>query len=1081
MFGRSVIQLNQLNQNNVHCKPTFTSNNFSPSDNTQRMARVRLDIMNILFERRLFLKMRCRRFLMVDSSPQLGHNFLCVREDRIMIPRATCLGSDFRVHFDINQNFESRLCPLSTLGLGHAGMVKKLLNVAGIYLMESADAAQFHHVRNEVRGYTSDQGTEKELAEGTVMVIPRFKDFDPSDVQSFMYPRCLTVPGHLHILYNALESAVAQLPVAKQFLEHLKVLESFLSNRTLRAKFQASCVQGQPCCASFSSYATVHIEWRWEFLSLALDKLVPLFSDMQQHFSASKMLASESGILQSKVIKQVEVVLATPCFVEFAELLRVTGKTIERTAHKLEGCLCHRDVWTAKGSWVRKRKRMLALTGQPTCIWKGRQGPWFVVEGRRTMLHDLEHGSSERLSGFMQALPEGKLASFLGLQQALRSALIETLTQKFEFWDFIPWKAVGIFSCCCGGDLSTSRTIASECVRQYDDAVRAGSSSSMHRLAHLMFSPTTLVRSELNGFIGSDARLEEYPTAFATLQEYSLVSLVERRIEQVHSMINRFGKQCSYVLPPYVCAHLRCSASLALLRSNAEFHQLCLDRWRSRTLLDDVLQLRFEPHELKAMTRLQKIKMIYQCSLESEFADTRQSRDFQAHWRQVRPDTKQAAAALPGAWQTCSSYWKNAFEKHNFYSMSRELWDACVGHEFNSAACPDPVAAGLTAILTSPDDINISSDLCFFQVVNAWPERRSYVSVGHHPMSRWTVKVSRFYIMASRSEEKHFVLFKGEGSELGLDVRGLIASMRTALVEVVSWTFAGRRATWRPKAPLNQGSTDLDVYVQASIADVPMALATSSGSGDCAVLEMRDFIAEQQALACLSERQQPGQDGLSTVTWSSIDGVHWSTVEALARMGAIVVQQDEFGESQVGLNPSGLELCALHSVLSPVPICHVRLSCPPLLMPKFEWLLLLCKDGFAACPKLQGSWQPGSLHYCDGAHPVSYYAALALRQSILDKGVNSIRHRFPDAYYKALILLPGARLANMIASMDGMKSVWFCALLKDSAFAEAAVQHPEEINPNVAEGEVLLSIADRAMDVVHDLVPAIVSSSAWSR
>ena len=47
--------------------------------------------------------------------------------------------------------------------------------------------------------------------------------------------------------------------------------------------------------------------------------------------------------------------------------------------------------------------------------------------------------------------------------------------------------------------------------------------------------------------------------------------------------------------------------------------------------------------------------------------------------------------------------------------------------------------------------------------------------------------------------------------------------------------------------------------------------------------------------------------------------------------------------------------------------------------------------------------------------------------------------------------------------------------------AEAAVQHPEEINPNVAEGEVLLSIADGAMDVVHDLVPAIVSSSAWPR
>mgnify|MGYP002810109883 CR=1 FL=1 len=80
-----------------------------------------------------------------------------------MIPRATNLGPEFRVAYDINQNFESRLCPLSTLGLGHAGMVNKLLNVAGIYLMESGDSTQFHSLRNEILGYTSDQGTEKSL------------------------------------------------------------------------------------------------------------------------------------------------------------------------------------------------------------------------------------------------------------------------------------------------------------------------------------------------------------------------------------------------------------------------------------------------------------------------------------------------------------------------------------------------------------------------------------------------------------------------------------------------------------------------------------------------------------------------------------------------------------------------------------------------------------------------------------------------------------------------------------------------------------------------------------------------------
>ena len=46
-----------------------------PSLNLMRMARVKLDMMSILFERRLFLRYRFVRYLLIDSSPQLGFNF----------------------------------------------------------------------------------------------------------------------------------------------------------------------------------------------------------------------------------------------------------------------------------------------------------------------------------------------------------------------------------------------------------------------------------------------------------------------------------------------------------------------------------------------------------------------------------------------------------------------------------------------------------------------------------------------------------------------------------------------------------------------------------------------------------------------------------------------------------------------------------------------------------------------------------------------------------------------------------------------------------------------------------------------
>jgi hypothetical protein len=95
-----------------------------PSISLMRAARLRLDFLSIMFERRLFMNFYYRRYLLIDSSPQLGFNMLCVREDRVRFPRGS-FGADFRKAYDLSANFESRICPLSTLGAGHAGLVKK--------------------------------------------------------------------------------------------------------------------------------------------------------------------------------------------------------------------------------------------------------------------------------------------------------------------------------------------------------------------------------------------------------------------------------------------------------------------------------------------------------------------------------------------------------------------------------------------------------------------------------------------------------------------------------------------------------------------------------------------------------------------------------------------------------------------------------------------------------------------------------------------------------------------------------------------------------------------------------------------
>ena len=122
------------------------------------MSRVRLDVMAILYERMLAKSFRFTRYILMDSSPQRGYNFLCVREDRVAIPVDQLLSPEMRANFDINSGFQTRLCPLSTLGVGNAGLVKKGLSVINIPLMESDSKPAFNTVRGEYRGGTADHG-----------------------------------------------------------------------------------------------------------------------------------------------------------------------------------------------------------------------------------------------------------------------------------------------------------------------------------------------------------------------------------------------------------------------------------------------------------------------------------------------------------------------------------------------------------------------------------------------------------------------------------------------------------------------------------------------------------------------------------------------------------------------------------------------------------------------------------------------------------------------------------------------------------------------------------------------------------
>ena len=105
--------------------------------------------------------------------------------------------------------------------------------------------------------------------------------YDDGSDMDFMYPRMLPMAGHLHMIYNALEESFGKSEWGKQFMDNLRVIENLLSGREPRRRLIETCIAIPAEKRLVESHLTVLLDRRWEFLSRALDCLIPRLSTFQ--------------------------------------------------------------------------------------------------------------------------------------------------------------------------------------------------------------------------------------------------------------------------------------------------------------------------------------------------------------------------------------------------------------------------------------------------------------------------------------------------------------------------------------------------------------------------------------------------------------------------------------------------------------------------------------------------------------------------------------------------------------------------------------------------------------------------------
>ncbi|CAK0867379.1 unnamed protein product, partial [Prorocentrum cordatum] len=717
-----------------------------PSSELMRQARIRLDVLAILYERELNKDFKFMRYLLVDGSKQLGRHFLCTREDRIRYPRSEFGNPGFMVRYDLNEGFESRVCPLSTTGEGHSTALKKTFNVTSMFLMECERESDFEERRCEVFGIATDQGAEAKIHDQAANIVPfwdgKYAALDP---RSWLWPFVLFVTGHLHLLFNALEEACKQVSVATGFFSNLATMCKFSGDSGMREKFQKHCCIGRACAGKFNHFANHRIDWRWEFMSPAIIAVMAVWHDVCDNFNAAVMAASETGRLDRKILDEVARVVGDRwAFAAVAEMFRMFAAIVEKYASRLEGCECHSWIWKRKRKHSSKLNDLGGLTGFKHCVWKGRQAAWWVAVGLDQMLSDLANPVSKDLDAILSRVDLARKTEILKWVKEMSGMLIEIARQKMQFWRHFPWLVVGVFWGALRSDpadMSWRRPLR-QSIDESDQAVAAG--RPLGRISHRLLGPEGPCGRELRELNDhEDQRLNDYPMAYAAILSYALAPLVERNVESIHARVSSLGRTMTYVHAPTVCARLREPTHIALLQSSEAFHSFCCMNYRKLKLFDCVLQNRFTTSELDGMSSREKLHAIYMCDIDSKYQTMDPQRDSWQIWKDGLDSMKMR---LPIAYgnptpeiKHAVQFIKGLFCQHGYYSLPVELYNAMASPDVEIVEFVDQdvshhildMAHGEVGEFDVQSFLSDWCNVVFFKVVNVRPEARQHMYVPH--------------------------------------------------------------------------------------------------------------------------------------------------------------------------------------------------------------------------------------------------------------------------------------------------------------------------------------------------------------
>jgi hypothetical protein len=505
---------------------------------------------------------------MSDASSK-AYNYFCTREKQFELaaePVAQALdafhhsGSNEIGSKELQTNslsFRTFAHQATVLGYGASHLAYKWRNFFHEACLQCQDEPSLKAWRHSVTGFTSDQGTERKLADSALACevnkesIAKFCQelvnglasldrSENSDASSdyYLLPNCLYMPGHQHILFNSLKSAVLKSKLwGPKYVEGLRALLSFLGDRPLRQRFIATCMGHAPSyeAKAFVSFSKELLDWRWESLGQILSNLTPVMPIILKYWNFDRMKSGHLdslGTIETATLGVCNRFFSIPWLETSMHVLMAFALGVNRFSSWLEGCQCHQHLWTLKIPYANRMSLYQQSTGLSGCVHKGARGPELASGEAEAWLQRISHSCSAELNKQLHLLDVDRRSGLVAVEQDLIECINEELGAKLAFWQFLPYKLLGL-GC---RSLHVAKRIARECRLEYE----AANKQHLHRVTFRFFGVET-IKAQLMDFETSVLPLSRYPELAMLVFCYITISVVERSIESEHAKITEAG------------------------------------------------------------------------------------------------------------------------------------------------------------------------------------------------------------------------------------------------------------------------------------------------------------------------------------------------------------------------------------------------------------------------------------------------------------------------------------------------------------------------------------------------------------